>query len=354
MTYRIFKRKRYILCTILGVLIIAVIVVRLYMSVWLLNYVNNVLNNINGYQGSVESISIDMYRGAYQIHGLKIYKKDGNIPTPFIDITDIDLSLQWGALFHGRIVSDIKLNQPVLNFAINKSNTAKQTGTDVDWNKPIRDLMPIDINIITFKDGKLDFQDLSASPKVDIYIHHMDGELRNLRNVVDQAKPLPSSIVIHGDSIGGGKLAIHGNMNILKPVPDMDLDAKLENADLTAFSNFTNAYGAVDIKSGKLSVYSELAIKESHISGYVKPIATDVSLIDLRKEGNPVKLAWDAVVAGVVEIFTNHATGEFATKVPIEGNVGNISTDTWTAIGGVLHNAFVQALKKGTDGTIKF
>jgi len=356
MTYRIFRRKRYILCGILGLLVIALIVLRIYMSVWLLNYVNNVLNNIDGYQGSVDSISIHLYRGAYQIHDLKIYKKNGNIPTPFIDIADIDLSLQWGALFHGRIVSDIELNQPIINFAINKSDTVKQTGTDVDWNKPIRDLMPIDINVITFKEGKLDYQDFSASPKVDIYIHHMDGELRNLRNVVDKTKPLPSSIIVHGDSIGGGKLAIHGNMNILRPVPDMDVDAKLENADLTAFSNFTNAEGAIDIKSGRLSVYSELAIQDSHLTGYVKPIATDVSLIDLRKEGNPIKLAWDTVVAAVVEVFTNHSTGEFATKVPLEGNLGKggISTDTWAAVGGVIHNAFIQALRKGTDGTIKF
>lgn len=182
----------------------------------------------------------------------------------------------------------------------------------------------------------------------------MNGELRNLRNVVDTTKALPSQIIVHGDSIGNGKLALRGNMNILKPVPDMDLDAKLENADLTAFSNFTDAYGAIDIKRGRLSVYSELAIKNGRISGYVKPIATDVEILDLRKAGNPLKLAWDSVVAVVISIFTNHTTGEFATKVPLEGTIDNISTDTWAAIGGVLRNAFVEAIKKGTDGTINF
>ncbi len=351
-----FKRHktRSVFAILLGVLLVAVIIVRIYLDSWVLNYVNTTLNNIKGYEGKVEAISIHLYRGAYEIKGLKLYKKNGNIPVPFLDIADIDLSLQWSALIHGRIVSDVELDRPIINFAVNKSDTAKQTGANVDWNKPIRDLMPIDINRITFRDGKIDYQDLSTSPKVDIYIHHMDGELRNLRNVVDQTKPLPSSIIVHGDSIGGGKLALHGNMNILKQVPDVDMDAKLENADLTKLTNFTDAYGAIDIKSGQLSVYSEMSVKNSRISGYVKPIATNLSFIDLRKEGNPIKLAWDATVATVVEIFTNHTTGEFATKVPIEGNVGNISTDTWAAITGVLHNAFVEAIKKGTDGTIKF
>ena len=356
MTYRLFRRKRNILYAILGLLIVAIIIVRIYLSAWLLDYVNNVLNNIDGYKGSVEGISVHLYRGAYEIDGLKIYKKNGNIPTPFVDIAKIDLSLQWGALIHGRIVSDVELDKPIINFAINKNDTVKQTGKGVDWNKPIRDLMPIDINVVTFNDGKLSYQDFSASPKVNLYIHHMDGELRNLRNVVDKTKPLPSQMSIHGDSIGGGKLAMRANMNILKPVPDMDLDLKLENANLTAFSNFTNAYGAIDIKSGKLSVYSELAIKNSHVSGYVKPIATDISLIDLRKAGNPFKLAWDTAVAVVVEVFTNHSTGQFATKVPLEGDLGKggISTDTWAAIGGILHNAFIEAMKKGVDGSVKF
>lgn len=38
---------------------------QLYLCVWLLNYVNRVLDNIDGYHGSVEAIDIHLYRGAY-------------------------------------------------------------------------------------------------------------------------------------------------------------------------------------------------------------------------------------------------------------------------------------------------
>ncbi|MES2985195.1 MAG: DUF748 domain-containing protein [Pseudomonadota bacterium] len=349
MAYRIFRRKRYIVAAVIGLVLVVLIVARLYLSVWLLGHVNKALANMDGYHGSVEGISIDLYRGAYRIHKLVIVKKNAGIPTPFMDIAQIDLSLQWGALLHGRIVSDIALDQPIITFATSASGAAKQSGAGVDWNKPIRELMPIDINVVTFTNGKLSYRDFSASPKVDIYINRMHGELRNLRNVVDTTTPLPSSIVVAGDSIGKGTLHIAGHMNILKPVPDMDLDAKLENANLVALTDYSNAYAAIDIKKGKLSVYSELSIKNNRVSGYVKPIATDVSLIDLRSASNPIKLVWESTVAVVVAIFTNHRNDQFATKIPLEGSLDNISTDTWSAISGIIRNAFIEAFDKGFD-----
>ncbi len=348
------KRRHYILGGILGFIVLLLLAVHLYLASWALRYVNRVLNDIDGYQGSIASIDVDLYRGAYRIHDLKLYKKTGHIPTPFIAIAQIDLSLQWGALFHGRIVSDVELDQPVINFATNKSGTASQTGAEVDWNKPIRDLMPIDINIVTFKNGKLTYQDFSTSPQVNIYINHMQGELHNLRNVVDTTKALPSTLDIAGDSIGHGNLRIKGHMNILEPVPDVDLDAKLENANLAAISNFTNAYAAVDIKSGTLNVYSEVKVKNNHVSGYIKPLANNISIIDLRKPTNPVKLAWEVVVSTVVTLFTNLPKDQFATKIPLEGNLDNISTDSWAALGGIIRNAFISAFKKGVDGSVAY
>lgn len=342
-------RRGRIALILLAVLLALLGVGRLYLNIWLPKYVNQVLANLNGYAGSVEDIDIALYRGAYRIHGLKVEKKVGNIPTPFIDIKTADLSIQWGALLRGRIVSDIELERPHLNFAINKSGAVRQTGEEVDWTKVIDDLMPIDINLVKFHGGKLAYRDFSTSPNVNIYIDDMRGELRNLRNVVDKSKPLPSSLVVQGRSLGEGALDIRGNLNILRAVPDMELDAKLEGVSLPALNNYTRAYAAVDVEKGSLSVYSELGVREGRVSGYVKPIARDISLIDLRKNDNPVQAAWEVLVATVVQVFTNQPRDQFATRIPLEGNVGNIKTNTWVALAGIVRNAFFAALKKGFD-----
>lgn len=351
MAYLIFKRKRYIVCICLAAVVLALIIARIYLDSWALSYVNRTLNNIPGYQGSVEDISIRLYRGAYKIYNLKLDKKNGNIPTPFVAAETVDISVQWAALFRGRIVSNVDMVKPVINFAV-KGN-AKQTGQGVDWTRPIKDLSPIDINLITFTQGKLSYQDFSASPKVNLYIHNMHGEVRNLRNVEDKEKRLPSSLLVRGDSIGKGKLEIKGNMNILRPVPDLDLDAKLEHVHLPALSNYTDAYAAIDIEKGTLSVYSELIVKNNRVTGYIKPIAKDVHIIST-KDTNPIKFAWEAVVATVVSIFTNHREDQFATQIPLEGNLDKIDTDSWAAIGGIIRNAFVRALKQGVDSSVKY
>ncbi|HEU5048418.1 MAG TPA: DUF748 domain-containing protein [Rickettsiales bacterium] len=341
------RTRNYILGGLLTLVLAVVVIVHTYLAGWLLNYVNDVLHHIKGYEGSVQSIDIDLYRGAYRLNRLVINKKEGKIPVPFVAIRTADLSIQWGALLHGRIVSDAVLTGPVINFAVNKS--AVQAGDDVDWTKPIRKLMPIDINHVRFADGKITYRDFSSTPNVDIYMHHMHGEVNNLRNVVNKANPLPSTLDIQGDSIGNGSLRIKGRMNILKQVPDMDLVTELENVHLPALSNYSDAYGGFDFKDGDFDLYSEFIVKDKRVTGYVKPVARHIAIIDLRKTSNPIKIVWESVVSAVIDIFTNQKHDQFATKIPLEGNLDNIQTDSWATIGGIFHNAFVAALKKGLD-----
>ncbi len=338
--------KRVIII-ILAAIVIILIAARMYLNTFVLNHVNHVLNTIEGYQGSVRDIDIALYRGAYTIYDLKLDKKASGIPVPFVAIEQADLSIQWSGLLRGRIISEIELVKPVITFA--KNNNQTQTGENVDWTKPITSLMPIDINRISFTQGRLAYQDFSASPQVNIYIHNMIGEVRNLRNVDDANSPLPSELQIRGNSIGKGRLAITGKLNILKEFPDMDIAMQLENVYLPAMNDYTKAYAAIDVESGNLNVYSELVVKDRRVSGYVKPLATDIHIIDLQGT-NPIKLAWETVAAVIVTLFTNQRKDQFATRAELTGDLSNIETNTWSVIAGIIKNAFLEALDKGFDG----
>jgi len=332
-----------------GVLLLAVLlVVHTYLAGWLLDYVNGVLANIKGYQSSVESINIDLYRSAYRINKIVINKKEGNIPTPFIAIDVLDFSLQWSALLHGRIVSDMKLIHPVINFAVNESAT--QNGMGVDWTKPIKDLMPIDINHVHFDDGSITYKDFSSTPPVNIYIHHMYGEVDNLRNVESAAESLPSPMEVQGSSIGNGNLKMRGRLNIIKQIPDMDVQLALENVALPALNSYSEAYAAFDFKSGTFNLYSQIIVKNDQVSGYVKPMATNLS-VDVLKEPNPLRIVWNTAVAAILKIFTNPTKDQFATRADLEGNLDNVNANTWTVLGGIVRNAFISAMSKGFEQT---
>src|SRR4051812_32088687 len=66
-------RKR----TILFCVVLALIIFRLFLPLIVKNYVNKVLAHIPGYHGWVDDIDISLYRGAYVINGLHLYK-NGN------------------------------------------------------------------------------------------------------------------------------------------------------------------------------------------------------------------------------------------------------------------------------------
>lgn len=332
---------------ILGIaafLIIALIAGRIYLPFWVTDYVNKTLDNIPGYSGSISDVDIALFRGAYVIHDLKLNKKVKDIPVPFLDIEQTDLSLQWGALFRGEVVGDATLTRPTINFAVGKSGATSQTGIETDWTVPIKELMPLDINWVEINQGKVTYKNFSTSPNIDLYITNLYLKATNIRNIEDKNSPLPSNLTVTGKSIGGGDLVIDGKLNILKKIPDMDFTGKLENVNLPALNNYARAFMAIDFNAGNFDLYTDLNIKDGHVSGFVKPLLRNIDLIDIEKEQpNPLNLIWESIVSVVLEIFSNQPKDQVATQIQLEGTIDNPQTDFWSTVGGILHNAFVKA-----------
>lgn len=324
-----------------AVLIIALIAGRIYLPVWVTDHVNKTLNTIDGYSGSISDVDIHLYRGAYTIHDLKLNKKVKDIPVPFLDIKTTDFSVQWGALFDGEIVGDATLTGATINFAQGKSGATSQTGVETDWTKPIKELQPLDINFVEIIDGKIAYKDFSHKPPVDLSIYNLNARVTNLRNVEDKTAALPSTVTARGQSIGKGQLALDGKMNILRPVPDMDITAKLESVNLPSLNSYARAFAGVDFNTGNLNIYSDLTVKNGQVTGFVKPLATNIDLINHNDKG--LDVIWESIVSVVMEIFTNQRKDQFATQVQLEGNLNNPQTDFWSTLRGIVRNAFVRA-----------
>lgn len=334
---------RNIFIVLLLTIIIGLIGARIYAPIWVKDYVNRVLDDIPGYSGSVEDIDLALYRGAYVIHGLKVFKDGKDIPVAFIDFPRSDLSLQWGALFRGEVVGDVTLTSPKINFATGRSGQTTQTGVTTDWTKPIEELMPLDINWVEIEDGTITYQDFSEREKVDLSIYNLYARATNLRNVEDKNASLPSTLTARATSVGKGKMTLDGKMNILRPIPDFDMQGKIESINLPAINDYARSAAGIDFEKGTLNIYSDLTVKNGNVSGFVKPLATDISLIDLEKDANPIGVIWESIVSVVLEIFENQPKDQFATQIPLEGHIQNPGTDFWATLGGIFHNAFVKA-----------
>lgn len=77
-------------------------------------------------------------------------------------------------------------------------------------------------------------------------------------------------------------------------------------------------------------------------------IFTNFKVVNWKEDiKNPLKLAWKAIVGAVATILKNKPTGRIATNVPIKGNFEKKDVDYWIAIGNLLRNAFIQAIRPG-------
>jgi hypothetical protein len=346
---RRFKKKRYLIPLILLILLIAF---RLYLPTLVKNYVNKVLADIPGYYGQVDDIDIALLRGAYVINGMYLNKGTAESQVPFLNFPKTDISIEWKSLFHGKIVSEIIMASPEVVYVFEDQKDSQGDADVDDWTKALTDLVPIDINHFEVHDGKLAFVQLSADPNIDLQINQLNLTADNLRNVVEKERILPSPIRASGVSIGQGKVSLEGNMNLVKEIPDMDLSFSLENADVTALNDFTNYYAGLDFDKGTFGVYSEVAIADGHLIGYVKPLLTNTKLIG---EGdNFLEVLWEGFVGLFKFILKNQGTDTLATKVPIEGDLNNVEAGVWPTVLNIFKNAWIKAFQGEVDNDINY
>ncbi|HZY81995.1 MAG TPA: DUF748 domain-containing protein [Cyclobacteriaceae bacterium] len=346
----------------IGGILIVLIAARLAMPYFVTRYVNKVLSELEGYRGSIYDVDIHLYRGAYTIDSLKVFKIDGNKEVPFVDIPVTDLSVEWSALFDGEVVGEVIFNDPKLNFIGGNpapeggdEGTANQSGGDVDWTKPLKDLMPLKINRMEIQDGTVSFHNFTTKPQVTVSLTDLDALATNLRNTTDQEERLPSTISATATSIGGGRLFLNMAINILKPIPDMDLDMKFEQVNMPALNDFFRAYASVDVERGSFNLYSEVTIDSGMVAGYVKPIAVDVKVVDWQKDKEkPLNLLWQSFVGLVAEVFENQKEDQFATRVPLDGDLNKIEAGVWPSVWNIFRNAFVKAFDRNTDNSVQF
>ncbi len=343
------KKKRYIIPIIILILLIAF---RIYLPTLVKKKVNKVLAEIPGYYGQVDDIDIALLRGAYVINGMYLNKGTAESQVPFLSFPKSDISIEWKSLFHGKIVSEIIMTSPEVIYVFEDQKEENGDANVDDWTKALTDLVPIDINHFEVHDGKVAFVQLSANPNIDLQIAKLELNADNLRNVVEKKRILPSPIRATGVSVGNGKVSLEGNMNLVKEIPDMDLSFSLENADATALNDFTNYYAGLDFDKGSFGVYSEVAIADGHLVGYIKPLLTNTKLIG---EGdNFLEVLWEGFAGLFKFILKNQGTDTLATKVPIEGDLNNVEAGVWPTVFNIFKNGWIKAFKDQVDNDINY
>lgn len=331
---------------VIGGIIVVLIAIRLALPALIKNYVNKQLQNSKDYSGRVGGIDLSLWRGAYQIKNINIFKRNGQIKEPFFSAPFMDLSVEWNALFHHRIVAKIYMQQPKLNFVKGPTPQQTQAGENTPWNEMLEKLTPFKLNRLDINDGEIHYKDDYSDPKVDIYFTELGASATNLSNAKNQKLHLPAGIVANAKTIGNGKMGFNLQFNPVAPAPEYQLQASLTNVDLPALNNFLRAYGKFDVAHGDFAMFTSVAATNKAYEGYVKVFFNHLDVFQWNKERqkNILQIFWQAIVGAVTTVLKNQPKDQLATKVPISGVYTNSSMDLATTIGELLRNAFIRAL----------
>src|SRR5579862_721290 len=204
---------------------------------------------------------------------------------------------------------------------------------------------------VVLTNSTLKFINNAGNPHYRIVVTDTNLRATNLSN--HQSEGI-ANISFNGKLMGSGESKLTAVLRPEHQGPNFDFDLESNDTDLTAFNDFLRAYGKFDVASGKVSVFSQVSVKDHYVSGYVKPLFTDIKVYDSQKDKKkPVlKKAYEVVIGGAAKLLKNRRTQQVATKIDISGPIKNPNVDPWQAIGQFIYNAFVNAIVPGFDRNI--
>jgi len=231
-----------------------------------------------------------------------------------------------------------------------EAQRVKETGKQIEKqnNRP-----SVDINVREFdiSHSNFSFTDKTSSPNYKLFISDTDLVLKNVSNHQNQG---PADLTLRGRFMGSGETSVAGDFLASRKGPTFNLKVAIQNTDLPSMNDILRAYGRFDVAAGKFSVFSEIAIKDGSIDGYVKPMFADLKVYDYPKDKSTSVLhqAKELVIGGASHLFKNSSTQQVATDIDLKGKLTSPGTSTWQALAQVLRNAFIEAIIPGFDRAV--
>ena len=336
------RKKIYIILLIILIILVAFRIALPYIAK---NYINKQLDNIEGYHATIESVDMSLYRGAFGIGDLLIYEEASASPdTPFVRLPRMDFNIDWRALFKGKIVSQIFLDGLEVNFTKYKEETTLEEDPRINFAEELQDINPIEINRLEVTNAKIAYRDPTSSPQVNVFFDDFNLYANNLTNVENPDIALPANIKINSKAMGDGSMVIFADLNILKHIPDFDINIAFEDIDLVRFNEFMEAYANLNLESGVFNVYTEIVGKNGDVLGYVKPVIEDFSVNTEQEDRTFFERVYEETVDIAANLLENRKKDRVASRVEIDGNINNIETNIWQTIFSLLRNAFIESL----------
>jgi hypothetical protein len=321
-------------------------------------YVNRTLHRNLLYDGRIGDVTLNLWRGAYSISDIRLIKKSGNVPTPLLHLQRLELAIQWSGLYHGKLVGQVIMDQPELNFVDASDDSESQTGEGGPWLQMLADLFPFQLNSVQIHDGSIHFRSYKQQKPVDVYLSHMEASIDDLTNIQGRTTPMLTTIQATAQAMDQADFQLRMKMNPFAYRPTFHMAVRLLGLDVTKTNDLARTYGQFEFKRGWFDLVMEADASEGQVQGYIKPLFRNLKVFDLsadlKDDSNPLQFFWQALLGVTTGVLKNQPHDQFGTVIPFTGDMSGPNPDLLSAIGNVLQNAFVRAylprLEDGTQG----
>ncbi len=201
-------------------------------------------------------------------------------------------------------------------------------------------------------DSRVGFFNKRTNPNYRAFVDIARLRLENFTNQRTQGQ---MTATVDGRFMGSGPTKVTAHFRPEVDGPDFDMKVAIENTDLRTMNDMLRAHGNFDVVAGVFSFYSELAVKNAQIRGWVKPIFKDMQAYDPAQDRDKgaMKKLYEKVITGVAKVMKNVPRKEVATEVDISGRLDNPKTSTFQAIVKLIQNAFIKAILPGFDREVR-
>jgi hypothetical protein len=345
------RRDKYLL--ILAIVAAVLIAVRAALPFLVRDYVNDKLQALDSYDGSVDKIHLALWRGAYRIEGIRIEKTGAKQPVPFFSSDAVDCSVEWRSLLRGSLVAEAVFTRPNVNLVQAKNEQQSQLGEGENWADRFEELFPFRFNTVTVRDGTVTFRAPGIRTEDAIKATALNGELSNLTNVVDSSKETFAQFRAGAKVLDNGSAQVNGSVDPLAPKPTFDVNLQVRNVELQKVNPWLRQYIKADAESGDFELYLEMAAADGKFEGYAKPILRNVNIYSSEEpEKNPLKRLWEGIVDVAAKIVENKQKEQVAARIPFRGTIENPKASILETIVSVLRNGFVGAFARSLEGSI--
>jgi hypothetical protein len=227
------------------------------------------------------------------------------------------------------------------------AKAAKKTTEAVQKANNAPDLM-LRVRSIDITDSRIGFFNKQTTPPYRAFV---DVARLRLNNFTNQRTEGEMEATVSGRFMGSGPTQVVAHFRPEVDGPDFDMKVAIDSTDLTTMNDMLRAHGKFDVVAGVFSFYSELAVKNGRIQGYVKPLFKDVQAYDESQDRHKsaMRKVYEKLVTGVSKVMKNVPRKEVATEVDISGPLQNPKSSTLQAILKLVQNAFFKAILPGFD-----